>query len=201
MLQVDPKKRITVQELLSHPWLTLGILDPVDYSSIDLRKYDKDCVDVMASYYEISPEMMWRHLKKLKYDYYTATYFLLLSRKKRGAVLRLISLPGQLQLKMRPEETPRREKPQLKPLVIRQEQDLGESKKDQTPYYDCIECVENCKPVKNENVDSPGLFVEPTKPAALRKPQKRVRSPTLGEESSPGMVFACYRVVFHFCLV
>ncbi|XP_044269676.1 maternal embryonic leucine zipper kinase-like [Tribolium madens] len=184
MLQVDPKKRITVQELLSHRWLTLGILDPVDYNSIDLKKYDKDCVDVMASYYNVNPERMWRHLKKWKYDYHTATYFLLLSRKKRGAVLRLLSLSGQLHLKMRLEETPRKERPQLKPLVITQEQRLG-IKEDQTPYYDCIENIENCKPAKNENIDSPNVFLEPEKPSSVRKPQKRVRSPTLGEESSP----------------
>jgi hypothetical protein len=184
MLQVDPEKRIAVVELLSHPWLTLGILDPVDYSSMDLRKCDNDCVNVMAAYYETSPERMWRHLKKWKYDYHTATYFLLLSRKKKGASLRLNALPGQIYLKMRLDETPVK-KPQPKPLTIIQGKDLKCKSPVTTPYYDCEADVENVCPSNVEDgVDA--KFAEPFKPATVRRPVKRLRSPTLGSDSSPG---------------
>jgi maternal embryonic leucine zipper kinase len=33
MLQTDPKKRITVQQLLAHPWLMDGYDKPVKYQS------------------------------------------------------------------------------------------------------------------------------------------------------------------------
>jgi hypothetical protein len=33
MLQTDPKKRITVQQLLTHPWLMDGYDKPVKYQS------------------------------------------------------------------------------------------------------------------------------------------------------------------------
>lgn len=31
MLQTDPKKRITIQELCNHPWVTAGFLNPVSF--------------------------------------------------------------------------------------------------------------------------------------------------------------------------
>lgn len=31
MLQIDPKKRITIQELCNHPWITAGFLNPVSF--------------------------------------------------------------------------------------------------------------------------------------------------------------------------
>ncbi|KAM7076525.1 maternal embryonic leucine zipper kinase isoform 4-T8 [Ciconia maguari] len=61
MLQVDPKKRITVKHLLSHPWLMQGYSDAVQWQS----KYP------------------W------KYDQMSATYLLLQSKKARGKRVRL----------------------------------------------------------------------------------------------------------------
>lgn len=91
MLQVDPKKRITVNELLSHPWLTLGILDPVKIRMENSKCYDAECINVMAKYYQVESDTVWNHIKKWKYDYHTATYFLLLGKKKRGSSLKLSS--------------------------------------------------------------------------------------------------------------
>ena len=187
MLQVDPKNRITLEEILSHTWLTSGYLDPVDYTSTDAKKYDKECISVMSSYYEVSPERMWRHLKKWKYDYHTATYFLLLSKKKRGATLRLNTLPAQMYLKMRIEDTPRKDKTQLQPLMIIQPDELKNNELVTTPYFDCEADVEVCTPKKaEETCSSPIQFVQPAKPTGVRKPLKRMRSPTLGGENSPG---------------
>lgn len=89
MLQVDAKKRITIKELMSHPWLTLGILDPVQVYAENSKVYDKDCVHVMANHYQVDPEVMWKYLKSWRYDYHTSTYFLLLSMKKRGSSLKI----------------------------------------------------------------------------------------------------------------
>lgn len=48
MLQVDPKRRITVTELLAHPWITLGILDPVKFLPESSESLDKECVSALA---------------------------------------------------------------------------------------------------------------------------------------------------------
>lgn len=89
MLQVDPKKRITVEQLLSHPWLTLGILDTIKIKSEDFKYFDVDCVKAIANYYQVETEMMWKIIEEWNYDYLTATYFLLMTRKKRKLPLKL----------------------------------------------------------------------------------------------------------------
>lgn len=45
----------------------------------------------MAKYMEVDEHSLGAELKKWKYDYNTATYFLLLSRKKNGQTLKLNS--------------------------------------------------------------------------------------------------------------
>uniref|UniRef100_A0A673VCU5 non-specific serine/threonine protein kinase n=1 Tax=Suricata suricatta TaxID=37032 RepID=A0A673VCU5_SURSU len=61
MLQVDPKKRISVKNLLSHPWIMQDYNCPVEWQS----------------------KNSWR------YDHLTATYLLLLAKKARGKPVRL----------------------------------------------------------------------------------------------------------------
>lgn len=100
MLQVDPKKRITVNQLLSHSWLTLNILDPVQCKSEIKKKYDADCVNIVARHYKLTSDDMWTYLRKWRYDYHTATYFLLLARKKRLLKLNPLSTNFQFKLKM-----------------------------------------------------------------------------------------------------
>lgn len=46
MLQVEPKKRIQISQLLDHPWLTLGVLEPVEYRSKNTLELDRECVQV-----------------------------------------------------------------------------------------------------------------------------------------------------------
>lgn len=53
-----------------------------------------------------------------------------------------------------------------------------------TPQFDS----ENVDPF-SPNIDSPNNFTEPRKPTSIRKPQKRIRSPTLDGEYSPGMLY------------
>lgn len=89
MLQVDPKKRITIKELLSHPWLTMGTVHPIQVCAEDIKRRNDDCLLVMSKYYGIDVEELWGHLKKWNFDYETATYFLLQLRKRRRASLKL----------------------------------------------------------------------------------------------------------------
>lgn len=46
MLQVDPKKRITVDKLVCHPWVTLGYDGPVNKDSV----YDVSRIFVIVAF-------------------------------------------------------------------------------------------------------------------------------------------------------
>uniref|UniRef100_A0A8C7IJP4 Maternal embryonic leucine zipper kinase n=1 Tax=Oncorhynchus kisutch TaxID=8019 RepID=A0A8C7IJP4_ONCKI len=60
MMQVDPKHRVTIRQLLDHPWTMSGYGTPVE----------------------------WHSKQPWKYDQTTATYLLLLSKKQRGKPVR-----------------------------------------------------------------------------------------------------------------
>uniref|UniRef100_A0A1B6KVM3 non-specific serine/threonine protein kinase n=1 Tax=Graphocephala atropunctata TaxID=36148 RepID=A0A1B6KVM3_9HEMI len=90
MLETDPTKRITIRELLSHPWVQLGYNEPVSFASLSQElRLDNNCVNTMAAHFHMSAEEMWRHLTVEQYGSHAATYQLLLSRKKQGLPLRL----------------------------------------------------------------------------------------------------------------
>ncbi|KAJ1521043.1 hypothetical protein ONE63_002754 [Megalurothrips usitatus] len=94
MLQIDPKKRIGVEELLSHPWVMRGFREPVSLNnSCNMKEHDSHCVNLLARHKNVTTEEMWELLSKWKYDYNTATYFLMLSRKRRGLPVRIFG-PG-----------------------------------------------------------------------------------------------------------
>jgi len=85
MLQTDPKRRITVKQLLNHPWLMEGYEKPVRWQS----KYrtavlDEGIVGLMATHYRVSRQVQAEQLLKWDYDQLTATYFLMLARKQIG---------------------------------------------------------------------------------------------------------------------
>ncbi|WKY04281.1 hypothetical protein Q1695_005347 [Nippostrongylus brasiliensis] len=91
MLQVNPQHRITVKQLLDHPWINYKYSQKLKWTSI----YDKNVVDE-----EVATELAFHHRKSLaemtalikewKFDYLTATYYLLLQQKGRR---RKIALP------------------------------------------------------------------------------------------------------------
>lgn len=91
MLQVDPKKRISVKHLLKHPWLMQGYHYPVEwYSKCPLGYMDEDCVTELSVYYKHSRESMSRLISEWDYDHTTATYLLLQTKKSRGKPVRLV---------------------------------------------------------------------------------------------------------------
>ncbi|XP_030114016.1 maternal embryonic leucine zipper kinase isoform X1 [Taeniopygia guttata] len=90
MLQVDPKKRITIQHLLSHPWLMHGFSDTVQWQSkYPLGHLDEDCITELSVFHEQSRETILQLITEWKYDHMSATYLLLLSKKARGKRVRL----------------------------------------------------------------------------------------------------------------
>ncbi|CAH1794040.1 unnamed protein product, partial [Owenia fusiformis] len=92
LLQVDPKRRITVQQLLTHPWLLKQENIPVDYSSKykTFEHLDEDCVTELAVHYGQTKKEMKEQLSEWKYNYLTATYLLLLNKKTCNKPIRLL---------------------------------------------------------------------------------------------------------------
>lgn len=92
MLQTDPKKRITIQELCNHPWITSGFLNPVTFAHKTNFEKDDDVLSTMSAICGEHSMDIWKILAKSeRTDYRTATYLLLLDRKIRGLSLKISS--------------------------------------------------------------------------------------------------------------
>uniref|UniRef100_A0A096LTW2 Maternal embryonic leucine zipper kinase n=1 Tax=Poecilia formosa TaxID=48698 RepID=A0A096LTW2_POEFO len=94
MMQVDPKRRLTVRQLLDHPWVMKDYNSPVEWLSRQPVAYiDEDCITEMAVNMKRSREstatLVKFDLPQWKYDQVTATYLLLLSKKQKGKPVRL----------------------------------------------------------------------------------------------------------------
>uniref|UniRef100_A0A8D3BUZ4 Maternal embryonic leucine zipper kinase n=1 Tax=Scophthalmus maximus TaxID=52904 RepID=A0A8D3BUZ4_SCOMX len=90
MMQVDPKRRISVRQLLDHPWVMRDYNSPVEwYSRQPLGHIDEDCITEMAVNMKRSRESTTALVKEWRYDHTTVTYLLLLSKKQRGKPVRL----------------------------------------------------------------------------------------------------------------
>ncbi|XP_065596718.1 maternal embryonic leucine zipper kinase-like [Cyrtonyx montezumae] len=95
LLQVDPEKRITVECLLSHPWLMQSYSDAVQWESeCPLGHLDEDCVTELSVFHNQSRESISALISEWNYDQMSATYFLLLSKKVRGKCIHL-RVPSQ----------------------------------------------------------------------------------------------------------
>ncbi|XP_021236938.1 maternal embryonic leucine zipper kinase isoform X1 [Numida meleagris] len=95
LLQVDPKKRITVKHLLSHPWLMQGYSDAVQWQSkYPLGHLDEDCVTELSVFHNQSRESISALISEWNYDQMSATYLLLQSKKVRGKRIHL-RIPSQ----------------------------------------------------------------------------------------------------------
>lgn len=90
MMQVDPKRRLTVRQLLNHPWVLKDYNSPVEWHSRQpLGHIDEDCVTEMAVSMKRSRQSTAALVKEWRYDQTTATYLLLLLKKQRGKPVRL----------------------------------------------------------------------------------------------------------------
>ncbi|XP_066974085.1 maternal embryonic leucine zipper kinase-like [Macrobrachium rosenbergii] len=92
MLQVDPKRRILVTDLLNHPWIMQGQAHGIDPSSrYKMNSIDEDVITEIAVHQGKSRVAVRQAVCKWSYDYLTATYYLLLCQKMKGRPIRLIS--------------------------------------------------------------------------------------------------------------
>lgn len=90
MMQVDPKRRLTVKQLLDHPWVLKGYSTPVEWhSKHPLGHIDDDCITEMAVAFKQSRQRTIQIVSEWKYDHMTATYLLLLAKKRQGRPVRL----------------------------------------------------------------------------------------------------------------
>uniref|UniRef100_A0A672MGZ6 Maternal embryonic leucine zipper kinase n=1 Tax=Sinocyclocheilus grahami TaxID=75366 RepID=A0A672MGZ6_SINGR len=90
MMQVDPKRRLTVKQLLDHPWVMKGYGTPVEWhSKHPLGHIDEDCITEMAVAFKQSRQRTIQLVSEWKYDQMTATYLLLLAKKHQGRPVRL----------------------------------------------------------------------------------------------------------------
>ncbi|XP_062372289.1 maternal embryonic leucine zipper kinase isoform X1 [Sardina pilchardus] len=90
MMQVDPKRRLTVRQLLAHPWVMEGYSTPVEWHSRrPLGHVDDDCITEMAVHMKRSRQSTIQLVSEWKYDQTTATYLLLLAKKHSGRPVRL----------------------------------------------------------------------------------------------------------------
>ncbi|XP_040860284.1 maternal embryonic leucine zipper kinase isoform X1 [Ochotona curzoniae] len=90
MLQVDPKKRISVKNLLNHPWIMQDYNCPVEWQSKNpFIHLDDDCVTELSVHHRNNRQTMENLISLWQYDHLTATYLLLLAKKARGKPVRL----------------------------------------------------------------------------------------------------------------
>ncbi|XP_022095201.1 maternal embryonic leucine zipper kinase-like isoform X2 [Acanthaster planci] len=90
MLQINPKKRITMEELLSHHWVKKGHSGTVHWhSKCEKSSLNTECIAEMAEYYGKTKDDMMTIVTQWRYDEITAVYFLLVNNFVRGCKLKL----------------------------------------------------------------------------------------------------------------
>ncbi|XP_065310808.1 maternal embryonic leucine zipper kinase-like isoform X2 [Dermacentor albipictus] len=90
MMTVVPEKRISITQLLNHPWLVKGYGCPVSPKSTYLLSVlDEEVVTELAVSCGRSKSSVAMELSQWRYDFMTATYLLLVLKKSQGKVLRL----------------------------------------------------------------------------------------------------------------
>ncbi len=97
MLQTDPKRRITVEHLLCHPWLMDGYDRPVKwqstYHSEAEGQLDRAVVEEIAAHRLCSPRAVAEMVGQWDYTAsLTSTYFILLDRRHKGQAMGLAGI-------------------------------------------------------------------------------------------------------------
>ncbi|KAJ7392914.1 hypothetical protein OS493_008154 [Desmophyllum pertusum] len=91
LLQVNPKRRVTIKQLLNNEWMMKGYAAPVRWTSrIKKDKPDPDVLLELASYYDHPLDTMMKKVLEWKYDEVTAMYFLLCMKKSKGQLPELL---------------------------------------------------------------------------------------------------------------
>uniref|UniRef100_A0A0K0F2L8 non-specific serine/threonine protein kinase n=1 Tax=Strongyloides venezuelensis TaxID=75913 RepID=A0A0K0F2L8_STRVS len=83
LLTVNPKRRITMEELTVHPWVTKNYTMSLKCSSIYKPDFiDNDIIIEMAFFHCVSPQRMISLIKDNQFDYLKSTYLILLNKKE-----------------------------------------------------------------------------------------------------------------------
>ncbi|XP_064634284.1 maternal embryonic leucine zipper kinase-like [Lineus longissimus] len=175
MLQTDPKRRIKVNELCNQPWMIKDYGVPVDcISKYKKDVIDDDCVTELAVHYGYSKTEMANMVKEWKYDYLTATYYLLLAKKARSAPVRIV------QNRPLTEKQPMADKPRSKSVDYDPFASPFFATKKQPPPNHNTDEVKSAR--KNIMKDGPGKenFAVPHTPVMKTPRPQRNRSPSAG---------------------
>ncbi|XP_022246120.1 maternal embryonic leucine zipper kinase-like, partial [Limulus polyphemus] len=122
LLQVNPKHRITVTELLTDPWLMEGFTEPVLWKNpFKTSKLDEECLIELSMYYGKPRTVIVEEIMQRNFTYISATYSLLLQRKAKGQRIRLES-----------DTTPLRE---IKPINRSLYSEFGTQKLSMSPSF------------------------------------------------------------------
>lgn len=85
LLQVDPKRRLTMQQLIYHQWVMKGYSSSVDWQTrYYFKELDFDCVAEIASYFNKNAKEVADYVQQWNYDFLTATYYILLFMKMQS---------------------------------------------------------------------------------------------------------------------
>jgi serine/threonine protein kinase len=85
LLQTDPKRRISMQQLVEHPWVLKGYSARVDWETrYFFKDLDRECLAEIALYFNKPLKEINDHIKIWNYDFLTATYYLLVFMKMQG---------------------------------------------------------------------------------------------------------------------
>lgn len=85
LLQTDPKRRITMQQLVFHPWVLKGYSSSVDWQTrYYFKDLDRESLSEIGLYFGKSLKEITDHIQLWNYDFLTATYYLLLFMKMQG---------------------------------------------------------------------------------------------------------------------
>ncbi|KAH8039847.1 hypothetical protein HPB51_009103 [Rhipicephalus microplus] len=108
MMTTTPDRRITMAQLVAHPWLVEGYGSPVSVEGTRSRSIlDDEVVAEMAAACGRPKHSVAADINRRMCDCVAATYHLLVDRKKRGETFRLL-LPLQPPREMTPSVSPYR---------------------------------------------------------------------------------------------
>ncbi|KAG8035265.1 hypothetical protein G9C98_001755 [Cotesia typhae] len=95
MLQTDPKKRITIEELCNHSWVINGSnSSPFIPTKKNILEKDNEILGILSEICYDSVQNIWESLlNSTRNDYKTATYLLLLDRKIKTLITQLDNSP------------------------------------------------------------------------------------------------------------
>jgi serine/threonine protein kinase len=85
LLQVDPKRRLTMQQLIYHAWIMKGYSSSVDWQTrYYFKDLDRECITEIALYFNKQIKDIAELIQQWNYDFLTATYYILVFMKMQG---------------------------------------------------------------------------------------------------------------------